>query len=318
MAEMPKVFKTIDEQIELLIKRGVVINNRDYAGAVLKSENYYSVINGYKDLFLTTTSAEDHYIKGTTFEEITALYKLDRRLREILLIELLRVEKNISTHITYTFSKYHGYDNHIYLKSTSFNVKNENNAKLTQKLIDKINDIINEYSSKHKAISYYLQTHKYISLWVLATVFSFGTLNYFYSRMLFAEKREIANIFNLKPKQFEAALDLLCSFRNKCAHGDRIYTYKKDIIKSRFIPVLKYHTDLKIQTNEKGPKYGREDVLALLIILKYFINAKRYNYVIDAIDDELNKLAKQLKVINIEKVVHVMGFVENWKDLKSL
>ena len=61
----------------------------------------------------------------------------------------------------------------------------------------------------------------------------------------------------------------------KCAHGDRIYSYKKDCVSSHYIPVIKYHTLLKLPINNKGPKYGREDILALFIAMKYFMKPKK-------------------------------------------
>ena len=51
MAKEKKVFKTYEELIELLKSRGIVIDNPECAINILSSENYYSVINGYNDLF---------------------------------------------------------------------------------------------------------------------------------------------------------------------------------------------------------------------------------------------------------------------------
>lgn len=313
-----KFFRTFDEQIKLLSSRGIIIPDTNLAINVLKRENYYSVINGYKQLFLATTQSTECYLRGTTFNEITALYNFDRRLREIFLIELLRVEKVIKTSVTYTFSKYHGHNHNEYLSASSFNSVGKRNQELSQKLINELNSMIIHYSAKHKAISFYLNTHGYIPMWVLSSVTSFGTLNYFFSRMLLIEKQEIADEFNMSVKNFESVLHILCSFRNKCAHGERIYSYRKDIVKSHFIPVFSYHSLLNIPSNEKGPKYGREDVLALLIVLKFLISPARYSLLIAQIETQLNILSAKLNVISINDVMKVMGLVPNWTDLKNL
>ena len=47
-----KEFKTYDEQIQLLKSRGLTFVDEDFAKEKLEEENYYSIINGYKDLFL--------------------------------------------------------------------------------------------------------------------------------------------------------------------------------------------------------------------------------------------------------------------------
>ena len=49
---MEKEFKTIDEQIELLQSRNLHIENENIARKILLNNNYYYLINGYKDLFL--------------------------------------------------------------------------------------------------------------------------------------------------------------------------------------------------------------------------------------------------------------------------
>lgn len=47
-----KEFKTIEEQIELLKSRGIIVNDEQEAYKILITNNYYNIINGYKDMFL--------------------------------------------------------------------------------------------------------------------------------------------------------------------------------------------------------------------------------------------------------------------------
>ena len=47
-----KEFKTIDEQIEILRAKNLNILDNDKAKQILLNNNYYYLINGYKDLFL--------------------------------------------------------------------------------------------------------------------------------------------------------------------------------------------------------------------------------------------------------------------------
>lgn len=85
MAE--KVFKTHSELIDLLSQRGMVFSSprsKGIAKKTLQREGYYNLINGYKDMFLTSSDAEN-FLPGTTIEEFVALYNFDRDLREIFL-----------------------------------------------------------------------------------------------------------------------------------------------------------------------------------------------------------------------------------------
>lgn len=58
---MDKPFKTYDTLIRSLRKRNMIIKNGSEAKRILERENYYSVINGYKDLFLDRESLGNLY-----------------------------------------------------------------------------------------------------------------------------------------------------------------------------------------------------------------------------------------------------------------
>lgn len=85
---MEKEFKTIEEQIELLQNRNLHIENKETAKEILLNNNYYYLINGYKDLFLNRKNKTEKFRNGTTLEEIYNLYEFDRKIR-IIFIELI-------------------------------------------------------------------------------------------------------------------------------------------------------------------------------------------------------------------------------------
>ncbi|EKQ3610871.1 Abi family protein, partial [Enterococcus faecalis] len=77
-----KPFKTLDEQIIILRNRGLVISDDEVTKSILLRENYYNVINGYKDIFIDRESEDsEKFIKNTNFNEIYRLYSLDRDFR---------------------------------------------------------------------------------------------------------------------------------------------------------------------------------------------------------------------------------------------
>ena len=92
---MEKNFKTVEEQIEILKMRGIIINNK-IAKEILTENNYYYLINGYKDLFIDNYNKEEKYIENVSLEEIYALYKFDGELRMNLLRYILIISKTIS------------------------------------------------------------------------------------------------------------------------------------------------------------------------------------------------------------------------------
>lgn len=79
-----KPFRTIDQQIDLLEKRGVSFIDRDEARQFLATHGYYSVVNGYKSAFIDKNKSNrsvEVYREGIDFMHIEVLYLLDRALR---------------------------------------------------------------------------------------------------------------------------------------------------------------------------------------------------------------------------------------------
>ncbi|WP_369024807.1 Abi family protein [Mycoplasma capricolum] len=101
----PKEFKTFQEQIEILKSRGLIITNEQKAIEILKQENYYNIVNGYKDLFLKKSldNNQDIFIENTNFDELYSLFLFDRELRSILLKYILIFERDFKTTIAYNF-----------------------------------------------------------------------------------------------------------------------------------------------------------------------------------------------------------------------
>lgn len=98
-----KSYKSYRQQLNILRSRGLKIGKGaqgSRAMRILERENYYNVINGYKELFLSsksTLSSNETFKSGTTFNEIYALYSFDRELRNIYMKYLLKLEKQLHT-----------------------------------------------------------------------------------------------------------------------------------------------------------------------------------------------------------------------------
>ena len=76
-----KIFKTLDEQIDILKSRGLVVNDYDKAKKILFKENYF-FLNGYRHFF-TANYKDENFIPGTTFEELYSMFTFDRKIRNI-------------------------------------------------------------------------------------------------------------------------------------------------------------------------------------------------------------------------------------------
>lgn len=310
-----KPYKTIKEQLDILRSRNVIVGNERFARRVLTYENYYYVINGYKAPFISSTVPDDVYKKGTTFNEIVALYSFDRKLRELLMPDLLRIEHCVKATVIDTFSQHHGHDHTAYLRPESFNSVTFENFRRTNALIFELIRLLDPKRQRHDAVRHYLNKYGAVPLWVLSKVMTFGKLNSFYGCMLDADKKEVAAAYGLDARTFKSIIDFLAIFRNKCAHGERVYCHARDQQPPRPIPELPMHQVLDIPRNRKGYKFGTNDILALLIAVRYFAQSQRYDHLLGRIDFALNtKLASRLHTIPIEDIREIMGLECAWKE----
>ena len=179
-----KSYKSYRQQLNILRSRGMMIGKGSQGSRVmriLERENYYNVINGYKELFLAskaTATADEVYKTGTTFDEVYALYNFDRELRNIYLKYLLKLENTFKTVIAHEFSAKYGHDN--YLKIENFDNSTERNISSSIKLIGDIQqEIARQMSKHHQVVTHYITEHGYIPLWVLVNVLTFGKIENF-------------------------------------------------------------------------------------------------------------------------------------------
>ena len=108
-----KIFKTLDEQIQILIGKGLVIDDIIYAKDIVLRENYFFLM-GYRHLFLDPENPK-HFKKRTTFKELYSLFYFDRQLRNIMFKNILIIENNCKSIFSYTLSQKYGYKENDYL-----------------------------------------------------------------------------------------------------------------------------------------------------------------------------------------------------------
>ena len=213
-----KTYQSYRQQINILRSRGMVIGKGSQGSRVmriLERENYYNIINGYKELFLATKTAnatDEAYKIGTTFDEVYTLYTFDRDLRNTYLKYLLKLENAFKTVISQEFSAKYGHDN--YLKLENFDSSNERNISSSIKLIGDIQQEIARQMVKHnQVVIHYMTEHGYIPLWVLVNVLTFGKIENFYKNMKPSDKTLVAKQFKLQPNEFAKFMHMLALAR---------------------------------------------------------------------------------------------------------
>ena len=302
-----KIFKTLDEQIEILKEKNLQIDDVDYAKKIILRENYFFLM-GYRHLFLKDGSKK--FIEGTNFRELYALFSFDRQMRNIMFKNILIIENNTKSIFSYVLSQKYGYRESDYLRANNYNQSPEK-ARQVNDLLKKMKRQIRVNGGQHEATKHYINNYGYIPLWVVVKVLSFGIISELYSILKPEDQLRIADIYGLKIETLEIYLGLLANFRNLCAHEDILYDHKTQ----RAIPNDKVHAILNIEQDDFGYIYGKDDLFALVIIMKYMLTDGEFKDLINEISYEIDILDGKVDVIPLNNILNRIGFPDNWRDI---
>ena len=306
-----KEFKTLNEQIEILKNKGLTIDDEYTTKQILLKESYF-FLSGYRHIFLRSPS-DKRYIMGTTFEEQYALFVFDRHFRNIIFKNLLVVETNIKSIFSYQLSKKYGYKEKDYLRIQNFSNDPTKNRQISD-LISKMKRQIRVNGRQHSATIHYLSNYGYIPLWVLVKVLSFGIVSEMYSILKPDDQLAIAQLYNLDVQTLELYLALLANYRNLCAHEDILYDHRTQ----RCIDDTKYHQLLNVPLMNNEYIYGKNDLFALIIILKQLLSVDEFSLMAKEIDYEIQLLGSKIMTIPMSKIIDRIGLPNNWLDIINL
>ena len=306
-----KKFKTIDEQVEILRTKGLVISDEQLAKDILIRENYF-FLSGYRHLFLKEPGSR-YYIPNTNFSELYGMFTFDRHVRNIIFKNLLIVENNIKSIFSYQLSKKYGFKEKDYLKPTNFNTDPER-TKQVNDLIRKMKRQIKVNGKQHTATTHYITNYGYIPMWIVVKVLSFGIVTELFNIMKPEDQNEIANIYKIDVCNLMVYWPILANFRNLCAHEDILYDHRTQ----RLIDDTKYHRIMDIPIIDGEFIYGKNDLFAVLIILKQMLRPDEFTLMMNEISYEVDILEGKLKVITVDKVLDRIGFPKNFKKLARI
>ena len=109
-------------------------------------------------------------------------------------------------------------------------------------------------------------------------------------------------------------LVMLSNYRNLCAHEDIVFENRTQ----RQIDDTKYHRILKIDITNDEYVYGKNDIFALIIIIKQMLKDDEVRDLILEIKKLFDNLEYNIKSISIDKVLDRMGFPKNWQDIADI
>ena len=287
MAQLEKKAFTIQEQIELLVSRGMEFDNIPKAEEILGDIGYYRFgffSFPFEKSYPSKLNRTHEFVPGTTFKQVHDLYVFDSQLRHILTTALTRIEINIRTRLTLMGSLHFIDDpwwfcNPKYV-SCSFISKFDKEVYSTVKK----NPAIQEHHKKHTK-------DKYAPAWKTMEFMTLGNIVVLFEAIKDKDLKEaVARFYNCSIKVFLNYLETIRLVRNRCAHGGCLYNLniKKGINK---LPANVENID---SHNIRG---------AIEVILHFLgiISKRHRDEVADGIRIELSRLDKSPRAQKVVK-----------------
>lgn len=283
-----KPFRTYDEQIEILRKRNVVITDEQFAKDCLSSISYYSLINGYKNLF--PVNDEDKFINPINFNDFYLLNFLDRNMNNIIFKYIIMIEKKLKTAMAYRISEKYGVETNLKIKINKdptdyLSVTHYRNDNKTHNTITSVKAAA-EFS-KNESIKHYKEKHNHLPCWILMNGIYFGLAIRLYLILTPDDKEYICNhmINNNKLSIAEKksfvfkSLTILREYRNNIAHGNRTFSNLIDERLPKKLVLRLSNGGLTKTDYAKG--IGKNDIFAVILAICNFIDEDNKKIFID-------------------------------------
>lgn len=205
-----------EQLVDLVCRRGLVVEDRAHAARVLFHIGYYRLAP-YIERF-DEPGNRHCTTPGTTFDDVVALYKFDRDLRALLSEALAGIEVAFRSALSEIMSTLEG-DSHWYTKPHYF--ATENDFKVLQ------GNVAQALDQPFPALADYLRRYKTPELppsWLMVEVLSLGQLVRVYRTLKQpAHRRAVAKSLGLANDVLESWLETFLRVRNICAHHERLW-----------------------------------------------------------------------------------------------
>ena len=197
---------------------------------------------------------------------------------------------------------------------------------------------IGQQRRKKKYIADYLDRHTYLPMWVLVNILTFGKVSKLFQIQETDVQYLIYKKLNLRGSVNNPTLNdlvnlanliqILSLYRNMCAHNERFYCTKVNIvIGDDFLGYLsKFPMSNQVSTLHgntgtlPGNTYGnlkrlRESLYTLMFAISVFLNNRELKKFKSEINKEIQLLKGSLPSRSFDTVLREMGLNFNWMDL---
>lgn len=302
MGEDIKEFKTYNEQIDILVRRGMDIEDRDEATFLLQQVSYYR-LSGYCYPFreFKNSSRADTFFPGTRWRDVVDLYRFDSRLRTATFTALTPIELAIRAHLGHELGSL---DPLIHLDPKKLGVTvdtpKEKKYNSWRKRYDRELESSREDFVKHHKQKYGGK----LPVWAATEIMDWGSLTYLYEFSPRSVQDAISSRCGLNAPQLHSWLKALNIVRNICAHHGRLFNRVHTI--SPKLPAQGTHADLDCINTDWKRTFGQLTLVQLLLDRLNVGNKKLLPTVVQSFPE-----------VQIVPISH-MGAPDNWQTASRL
>ena len=311
-----KPHKSLDDQVQLLISRGMTVSDQNYAKQSLGVIGYYRLSSYW--YHLEEVSEQDHagrahkFRHGANFNDVMALYVFDQKLRILMMEAIERLEIAIRAKWAHYLSETAGA--HAHCESECFENQEEHMQSLASLLVD-----VTRAKQNSSEICHYLETYNHPMLppiWTVVGCMSLGELLRWIRntkdvtvKPLLA--KDILGTQNIK--LFDGIMRQLTTVRNMCAHHGRLWDqrfitrmpYIKDHMQTPMVEYRKHVSDPKQNVQEIADNKMYNTVLVVAHLMLRLSPASSWP----------SRLATLVSESLTADQAKIMGFPSNWEEI---
>lgn len=212
---------SIEDQINLLMQRGMSIPDRDRARHYLTHINYYRLRAYWLPFEVNNPNGRHQFCPGTAFDDVLALYVFDRELRLMVIDAIERIEISLRARWAYHMAMQYGPFSH----EDSAHFKRRDTWQACKDELNK------EYvRSRETFADHYRNNYGHLAfppVWVACELMTLGHVSRWLQNLnLPKDRQQIANAYGLDERVLVSFSHHLTIVRNHCAHHGRIWNRK--------------------------------------------------------------------------------------------
>ena len=288
----PKEYQSANTLVQLLLSRGLAIDNPTRAEQYLRTISYYR-LSAYMHPFLEFPKSENRFKPESSFELVMMLYRFDKKLRLLMFNEIEKIEVAFRTAMIDECTSAFG-DN-FWMTSVSY----FDDSHVFQKTLSLIEHEINK--SHEEFIVHFKQTYSnpFPPSWILSEILPLGVMTKIFLHLKDTQvKKRIALRFGLQLRVFNSWMTIIALTRNTCCHHARVWNKQNTMS-----PMIPRRTSYPWGTIAANPLRTYYD----LCIIKYLLNVISPN---NDMGQKLKTLLEDFPFVDIA----AMGFPEGWEE----